>query len=80
VVSDVRVPLLRAVVDNDKRTEIAYVTYDNPIYVPLQKKHFDSVEINIMTDEGQPVPFTTGKSVVVLHFRRSSNPYFLLSR
>jgi hypothetical protein len=79
-VGDVRVPLLRTVVDNDKRTEIAYVSYVNPIYVPLQKRHFDTVDINIMTDEGKPVPFTNGKSLVVLHFRRSSDPYLLLSK
>ena len=80
IVGDVRVPLLRSVVDNDKRTEIAYVTYVSPIYVPLQKKHFDTIEINIMTAEGKPVPFTKGTSLVVLHFRRSSNPYLLLSK
>jgi len=44
----------------------------NPIlYVPLQKKNFDTVEINIMTDTGVPVPFRYGKAFVVLEFRRS---------
>jgi hypothetical protein len=30
-----------------------------------------------MTDTGQPVPFEVGKSLVTLHFKRSSNPDFL---
>jgi len=36
------------------------------LYVPLQKKQFDTVEIKIMTDTGLPVPFLPGKSFVVL--------------
>ena len=43
------------------------------LYLPLQKKCFDTVEINIITDTGQPVPFRYGKwwkSFVVLEFRR----------
>ena len=48
----------------------------NPVhYVPLQK-NFDTIEINIMTDTGQPVPFLFGKSFVVLEFRRAVHPYF----
>jgi len=41
-----------------------------PLYVPLQKKHFDTVEINIMTDTGEPVHFAEGKSVIFLEFKR----------
>jgi hypothetical protein len=77
IVGDTRVPLLRTVKVDVKSQPLIHRTYTNPIYVPLQKKHFDSVEINIMTDTGDPVPFVPGKSVVVLHFRRSVNPYFL---
>ena len=75
-VGDTKVPLLRTVnVDTDR--QVVNHIYTSPIYVPLQKKQFDTVEINIMTDTGEPVPFASGKSVVVLHFRRTSNPYFL---
>jgi len=41
-----------------------------PVYVPLQKKHFDTIEINIVSDTGEAVPFADGKSVVVLEFKR----------
>jgi hypothetical protein len=77
VVGDSKVPLLRTVNIDGAFGDIIHRSYTAPIYSPLQKKHFDTVEINIMTDTGDPVPFSIGKSVVVLHFRRSSNPYFL---
>jgi len=41
----------------------------NPtLYVPLQKKCFDTVEIDMMIDTGDPVPLLSGKSFVVLSF------------
>ena len=40
------------------------------MYVPVQKKHFDTIEINIMTDTGDVVPFVHGKSVAVSEFKR----------
>ena len=39
-------------------------------YLKLSKKHFDTIEIHIMTPLGQPMPFVSGKSVVKLHFRK----------
>jgi len=44
------------------------------------KKCFDSVEINIMTDTGVSVPFNSGKSFVVLEFRRAAYKYFVTGR
>ena len=82
IVGDAKVPLLRMFGMEKKKnsTEIVHRTFQLQLYVPVQKKHFDSIEINIMTDTGEPMPFAFGKSVVLLHFRRSSNPYFLLQR
>ena len=40
------------------------------LYVPLQKKQFDTIEINIMTDTGDTVHFVDGKMVTVLEFKR----------
>jgi len=81
-VGDVRVPLLRTFGIEKKKnsTDVVHRTFSNLVYVPVQKKQFDTIEINIMTDTGEAVPFAPGKSVVLLHFRRSSNPYFLLQR
>ena len=78
VVGDSKVQLLRIVPLVGEIT--GHHIFTNHIYVPIQKKHFDSLEINIMTDTGDVAPFACGKSIVILHFRRSSNPYFLLQK
>lgn len=80
IVGDARVPLLRTFGMEKSSNEVVHRTFQNPLYVPVQKKHFDSIEMNIMTDAGEAMPFAFGKSVAILHFRRSSNPYFLLQR
>jgi len=71
VVGDVMAPLLRMVDMKCKRTygkmhEMPHAS----LYVTLQKKHFDTAEINIMTDTGEPVHFVEGKSVTFLEFKR----------
>jgi hypothetical protein len=76
-VGDTTAPLMRAVNIRGKYGDVIQRAFDSPIYLPVQKKQFDTIEVNIMTDTGQPVPFEFGKSLVTLHFRRSSNPYFL---
>lgn len=80
IVGDSKVPLLRTVNLGMEHTEIAYRSYMMPLYMPVQKKHFDTIEINIMTDTGVSVPFTPGKAVVVLHFRRTQNSFFLFGK
>jgi len=71
VVGDVMAPLLRIVDMKRKQTYgRMHQVLNPPLYVPLQKKHFDTIEINIMTDTGDDVPFARGKSVVVLEFKR----------
>ena len=78
VVGDSKVPLLRLVNVKGKHGERVYQKFTMPIYVPLQKHHFDTIEINIMIDTGGPVPFVRGKSVVILHFRRAIHPFFAI--
>ena len=71
VVGDVMAPLLR-IVDMKHATENGrmHKILNPPLYVPLQKKNFDTIEINIMCDTGNVVPFGDGKSVAVLEFKR----------
>jgi hypothetical protein len=76
-VGDTKTQLLRTTNIDEGAHGVANIIYTSPIYVPLHKKHFNSIEINIMADTGEPVPFVSGRSVVVLHFRRTSSPYFL---
>ena len=71
VVGDVMAPLLRMV--DMKRKQSHGKMHETPhalLYVPLQKKQFDTIEINIMTDTGDPVHFVDGKTVTVLEFKR----------
>ena len=77
IVGDTKAPLLRSISVSGKHGDIVRETYDKPMYVPIQKKHFESIEIDIRSDFGEPVPFVNGKSLMTLHFRMSKNPYFL---
>jgi len=71
IVGDIMAPLLR-IVEMKRRKSYGnmHETLRSPLYVPLQKKHFDTIEINIMTDTGKPVHFAIGKTVTVLEFKR----------
>jgi hypothetical protein len=81
VVGDCKVQLLRTLpYRHDSGIEVFNHVFTNLVYTPVQKKCFGTLEVNIMTDTGEPVPFVDGKSIAVVHFRRSSNPYFLLQK
>ena len=69
LVGDVQTPLLRVVAVKGERDEMVTVTFDKPYYLPVSRQDFDQIEINLNTELGTPMPFTGGKSTVVLHFR-----------
>jgi len=76
-VGDTKAPLLRIVDASGSNGAIVHRTFDDARYIPLQKKHFDSIEIDIRDDLGKPIAFENGKLVVTLHFRQSESSYFL---
>ena len=76
-VGDTKAPLLRNIGVLGKHGATIRKVFDKPMYVPIQKKHFDSIEIDIRSDFGDSMPFMNGKSLMILHFRMSKNPYFL---
>jgi len=76
-VGDVRAPLLRIVGTTGKHGDHVRRIFDRPLYVPLQQKEFDTIDIDIRRDTGDLIPFESGKSAVTLHFRLCKNPYFL---
>ena len=70
VVGDSKVCLLRSVEMDSNGGDVVHRVFATPIYLPLQTKNFDTIEINIMSDEGELLPFLRGSSTVVLHFKR----------
>jgi len=76
-VGDTSAPLLRVVDARGKNGDMQHRIYEPPRYMPVQKKNFDCLEIDIRDDLGRPIPFESGKLTVTLHFRRAKNPYFL---
>ena len=68
-VGDVMVPLLRAVPIIEKNSSSVFRIYDKPHYIPLSRFSFDTVEILLCNDLGETLTFTSGTSVLTLHFR-----------
>ena len=66
-------PLLRIVGVDAKQGEIVRKTYDNPMYIPVRIKKFDTVEINIKSNTDELNPFHFSKSEVILHFRKQNS-------
>ena len=69
-VGDIKTPLLRVFNTDGKDTKMAIKTFLQPIYLPVSKREFETIEINLNNELGKPIPFIDGKSVVTLHFRR----------
>lgn len=74
MVGDQVAPLLRIVplqsyVGNNRLDHYTHI-YNNPHYVPVSRQHIESIHIDLRSDTGQYVPFTTGRSFVKVHFRQ----------
>ena len=65
-------PLLRTVGVDAKHGEIVRKTYDNPMYVPVRIKKFDTIEMNIRANTDEYNPFQQSRSEVILHFRKQT--------
>ena len=69
-VGNVEVPLLRAIPLQDVNYgAVKSYTFTNPIYVPLAKRQFDTIEVEMRDDAGDLLPLDEGKTVLVLHIR-----------
>lgn len=76
-VGDTAAPLLRIVDINGQSGAMIHKYFEKPRYVPLQKKHFGSLEIHIRDSFGDKIPFESGTIIVTLHFRKTKGNYFL---
>ena len=70
VVGDKMTQLLRVVPVEGRNGDMVTRIYENVHYVPLQRKSFEVVEIDIRDSVGEKVPFERGTLNVTLHFRR----------
>jgi len=75
IVGNSQVPLIRIVPAEGKEGDHITTRFTSPQYLPVSKKQFETIEIDIKRDTGEKVPFEFGRVLVTLHFRRAS-PYF----
>ena len=71
LVGNASVPLLSVVPLRGEFGQMAYKEYASPIYTPLAKHVFSTIEMYITDSAGREIPFTSGKVTVLLHFRES---------
>ena len=72
VIGDKMAPLLRDVAVSGEDGDVTGRTFKNPHYVPLSRKSFDTVTIDIRNDIGESIPFEGGHLKVTLHFKKST--------
>jgi len=75
-VGDTMTPLLRTVPIKNPNTQgrdgttIRSEVFTNVYFLPLQKKTFQNIEVDIRDDTGKPVPFESGKVELTIVFRQ----------
>ena len=69
-VGDAVVPLLRTLPPVDKSKETVHYLFEKPHYMPLARFQFDTVELLLTSDRGEPISFDNGHTIATLHFRR----------
>lgn len=72
IVGDVRAPLLRTINVRGQYGDSVREIFTKPLYIPLRRSCFDTIEISIKGETGRPVSFNSGSSCVTLHFKRIS--------
>lgn len=73
IVGNTVAPLLRLVnskFKNHSFGEQITQEFSSLQYVPILKRQFNNIEIDLRTSSGDRIPFQTGTSAVLLHFRR----------
>lgn len=69
-VGDTFAPLLRVVPARSESSDEIVKQYDRPLYFPLKNKFLETILIELRTGFGETITFTSGKTHVVLSFRR----------
>ena len=53
--------------------EMAFKEYYFPVYTPLAKHVFSTIEMYITDSTGRPVPFSSGKMTILLQFKQKDD-------
>ena len=71
LVGDALVPLLRIVpVEGDDGQRVSK-SFERPHYLPVSRREFETIEVNIKRDTGESVSFELAKVLLTLHFSQS---------
>ena len=63
-------PILKIVpIANEKSDQIVKY-FSVPLYFKVKKQHFDTIKIELRTSRGTPIQFISGKTSLVLNFRK----------
>ena len=71
LVGEIKATLQRVVDAAGYFGDLIHQLYTTPHYVPVSRKEFSTVEIDMKDDTECPVPFEFGKVVATLHFREA---------
>lgn len=72
LVGDTSAPLVRIIGIEQKSDygKVIVKTYESPHYLPLLKRQFETIEIDIRDSTGASAPFQYGPVIVKLHFKQ----------
>ncbi|KAI8484230.1 hypothetical protein Bbelb_380150 [Branchiostoma belcheri] len=70
LVGGVKVPLLRIIKIEGQDGDIVDHPIMTPHYIPLARKRFETIEVDIRTDLGSPVPFEQGRVIYKMSGQR----------
>ena len=72
LVGDTEAPLLQVVSTTNVTENYIEKIFDIPHYIPIARNNLENIEIDIRSDQGNPIQFQAGKVVVKLHFRKKN--------
>ena len=67
-VGDALVPLLRTIPEQGIDGQWINKSLISQQYIPVSRKQFKSIKVNIREDTGESVPFEFGRVLLTLHF------------
>lgn len=76
IVGNTMKQLLRSITINTRKYMHGghtHITFSHPLYLPVNIKEIDQISVDIKDSDGKSLPFISGTSTVLLHFRRHTD-------